>query len=587
MISRLVALRKSFQAKIIVALVISMICMAAIFDLILINIQEKTYRSLVQAQSAGLVRMFAHTIRVAVFTESEEELALPVEGLMLQEHIKEVVIWNKEQRRLLQRTRKGAAPSESRITTPAELQLTGQGDDKRARLGRETGDSFIYGGQVSFASASLEGESWYLEENGTSRQGEIVGYVAVRFSKDILQAGVRNILIQTGVSVVLFLGVGIFLIFFIVARVSRPLQELLSTIRKRRADPGRPSDIRVLTETYEGMVTDLEHSFQTIALLNENLEKKVHLRTLQLSQANQELAGKQEKLEQTNRELSQALGELQQTQEQLIQQEKLAAMGQLVAGVAHEVNNTVNFISAALPSLHRLVEDIKRILGCYAELEQAVCSDALAEKRAQLRAVKEELFFDELFPLVDQLLANIDEGARRTSRIVHDLRTFSRSNREASLPLDLHAVIDSTIPFLDRQLMEKVTVDRDYGVLPPVPCLPERMSQVFLNIMNNGIQAMGGEGRLSIRTECRQEKVHLFFRDSGCGIAEQDLQKIFDPFFTTKEIGQGTGLGLGISYTIIRQHGGDIKVESEPGRGTVFEIILPVGPRARGQLKKA
>jgi signal transduction histidine kinase len=448
--------------------------------------------------------------------------------------------------------------------------------DNSGYLSMETEDSFILWGRIS---SSTPEETWYFEEARNNLEEEIVGYAAIVLSKELFEKGVRNILVQTGVSILIFLFVIMLTTFLVIQNVTEPLRKLVLTIRKREGETEHPSDLKVLTETYTSMVDDLERSFLTISELNEGLEGKVRHRTLQLTKANNELCQRQEKLKSSNTHLVEALRRLEETQEQLIQKEKLAAMGQLVAGVAHELNNTVNFISGALPSLHRSLDEMKEVFVGYEEVEKARGSSRIDGKFEEVRAIKEKFSYDEdVFLIIDQLMENIEEGTTRATRIVRDLKIFSREDVEKVIPLDVHTVIDSTINYVDKQLLKNITIRRDYGSLPLVHCLPGRMSQVFLNIMNNGIQAMDGTGQLTIKTEHKNEHVHIIFSDTGCGIHAHDMPKIFDPFFTNKDVGKGTGLGLGISYSIIRQHGGYIKVRSDIGNGSVFEIILPVTP---------
>ncbi len=578
MINRFYALRNSFSAKIILILIVIMVCMAFLFDFILISVQKKTYHSTLNAQGTTLVRMLAHTIRLAVFAENEEELLAPVEGLLLQDNVVEVVIWNKEGMVLLQKTKDPTG--KFRINAKSEdIQAVLTNLDNNGPPGRETEENFIYWGQVFFNLSSDVEEDWYFDEENRGSNKEVVGYATVILSKEFFNLGVRNILIQTGVSVLVFLCIGILLTFFIIRKVTEPLRHLMLVMRQNKGDSAVPDDLTVLSATYDSMIKDLERSFATINELNEGLEEKVNNRTILLTMANEELSRRQRKLEGSNTDLTEALSQLKDTQEQLIQKEKLAAIGQLVAGVAHEINNTVNFISGALPSLHRSLDEVKVVLRGYEELEKASGTEDLEVKLYDIKAIKEDLVYDELFSTIDQLIKNINEGTSRTTRIIRDLKTFSREDSESIIPLDLNVVLDSTISFTDKQLLANITIQRDYDSIPLVHCLPGRISQVFLNIMHNGIQAMDGSGgQLTIKTEHRDEHVHIFFTDTGCGITPDDMPKIFDPFFTNKEVGKGTGLGLGISYTIIRQHGGVIKVQSEVGKGSVFEVILPVEP---------
>ncbi len=555
-------LPKSFSGKMFCFLIVAMVCIVSLFNIVLISLQKEIYKSSYDVYGATLIRLLAHSISIAVYTENKNDMRVPVSGLLKQNDVVEVVVWNKDRELLYQETKN---PTGRLLITGKPIEMSSaliQHDDS-GYLRMETKDSFILWGRVL---SSVPEETWYFDGENNDSEKEAVGYAAIVLSKEFFKKGVRNILVQTGVSVLIFLFVVIVTIFLVIQSVTEPLRKLILTIRKREGHIEQPSDLKVLTETYASMVDDLEMSFQTISALNEGLEKTVKQRTFQLTKANDELYQRQEKLKSSNANLVEALRRLKETQEQLIQKEKLAAMGQLVAGVAHELNNTVNFVSGALPSLHRSLDKVKEILAGY-------------EKPEKVRVLKENISYQELFSIIDQLMENIEEGTRRTTGIVRDLKIFSREDVEKMVPVDVHTVIDSTINYVDKQLLENTTIYRDYGSLPLVHCLPGRIGQVFLNIMNNGVQAMDGAGQLAIKTEYRDEHVHISFSDTGCGIHPNDMPKIFDPFFTNKEVGKGTGLGLGISYTIIRQHGGDIKVRSNVGNGSVFKIILPVNPR--------
>ncbi len=543
-------------------------------NLILINTQESNYKALFNVQGNRLVKMLGHMVRLGVFVEDKDELRVHVEGVMLQDAVIEVIVWDKEKQVLFQRTAKDIEPFAALLPV-RQRELILNNLQKKGTMCMEKSDRFIYLGEVYFNKPSEVAESWYFETNEPVQEKEVVGYVAVSFSKDLFHSGVHQIFIQTGFFFVIFLCVGILITFVVIRKFTEPLEKLVISLRGEKKGTSAQSDLKVLTDTYENMVLELENSFQTINELNQGLEQQVQERTQLLDQTNIELTEKKRTLEKSNRNLINTVQQLNDTQEQLIRQEKLAAMGQLVAGVAHEINNTVNFVSGALPSLHRLLGDVKELLASYEEIDQAD-PQLFAEKMIAIQQQKKEVYYDELFVTLDQLLANIDEGTRRTIRIIGDLKNFSRVSEEKFIFLDLNAVLESSISYLDHQLLEGITLKREYGYLAPVYCLPDQMSQVFLNILHNGIQAMDGAGELVIKTEQRTGSVHICFTDTGCGISKEELPKIFDPFFTNKEVGKGTGLGLGISYTIVKQHGGDIRVESEVGKGTVFEIVLPV-----------
>ena len=576
MISKWIALPKSFRTRMIVTLVVPMAVIVLCLDLYLINMQKKAYLSSLDIQGKSLVRMLAHTIRISIFTENTGEMLIPVQGLMLQQNIVAVTIWNKDQKILFQEIQDGPHKTSVTLSEPLLQRIL---NDKKGReiFIQETEDFFLYGGQAFFQAEKDIEDTWYFKTSKNKLDKEVVGYVTVHFSKDSYRDSVSTILIQTGFFAIIYLAVYVLLIVVVIHIFTRQLQDLLFRIKKKRPNSERHSDdIELLQETYDEMFHALAHSFEKIESLNESLEKKVLERTHQVNEVNQQLFSEQIKLKKTNRELETTLTDLKSAQEQLIQQEKLAAMGRLVAGVAHEMNNTINFVSSALPSLHRSVGEIKELCRYYEKFDLVNTIEEVHKRVNEVKVIKGDIYFDELFPTIDQLLANIDEGIRRTTRIVSDLRTFSRVSSEKYVYVDLHDLINTTIGFMDKESLQQILIHREYGELPLVQCLPERMSQVVFNILQNAVQAIEGKGRITIATECCDESVHLFFSDTGSGISDKDKQKVFDLFFTTKEVGQGTGLGLGISYSIVKQQGGDIKVHSERGKGATFEIILPV-----------
>lgn len=571
---------KSLSAKIFFFLIVAMVCIVSLFNIVLISIQKATHRSYYDSYGATLIRLLSHSVSLAVVTENKDEVYTAVLGLLQQDDVVEVVIWNKDWEVLFQTTKEpnGRVRIINKFYTVMKAKALADQVDNRGHQNIEIKENFILWGNIYFNTMPHQEEDWYFDKEKNKSEQNVVGYAAIVLSKEFFDEGVRNILVHTGVSVLIFLVVIMLTTFFVIQNVTEPLRKLVLTIKKKEGITEQPSDLKVLTETYANLVDELERSFQTISKLNEGLEEQVKFRTAQLTKANDELYQRQKRLESSNTHLVEALRRLKETQEQLIQKEKLAAIGQLVAGVAHELNNTVNFISGALPSLHRSLDEMKEVLAGYEEVEKARGSNLLDKKFAKVKAIKERLVYDELLCTIDQLMENIEEGSSRTTCIVRDLKTFSRQDVEKVIPVDIHTVINSTINYADKQLLKNIIIDRDYGSLPFVHCLPGRIGQVFLNIVNNAIQAMDGAGKLTIKTECRDEHVYIRFSDTGCGIHPHNMKKIFDPFFTNKEVGQGTGLGLGISYSIIRRHGGKINVQSDVGKGSVFEIILPMNP---------
>ncbi len=247
--------------------------------------------------------------------------------------------------------------------------------------------------------------------------------------------------------------------------------------------------------------------------------------------------------------------EILRAQAQLVQSEKMASLGQLVAGVAHEINNPVNFVSSGLPPLER---DLARLVALVPE-------DQRDERYRKLQY------------RVSKLIEAIGDGARRTAAIVKDLRTFSRLNDEVAETTDLHQALDATLTLIHHQTRDRIQIVKRYGDVPPVECYPGQLSQVFMNLLVNAIQAIDGEGTVSLATAREgEDRVRISIRDTGRGMSEEVQAKIFDLFFTTKPVGQGTGLGLSISHGIVEQHDGEIGVASTPGEGTEMTLTLPI-----------
>jgi signal transduction histidine kinase len=285
------------------------------------------------------------------------------------------------------------------------------------------------------------------------------------------------------------------------------------------------------------------------------------------------LAELNEDLENQKSELNDTLDHLTQAQTQLVQSEKMASLGQVTAGVAHELNNPLNFISTSVKPLRRNMEDLIAILEKYdAIIEKNALGDAFAEAEQHKKAVDYSYLIQE----TKDLLTGINEGASRSEHIVKGLRTFSRMDENEFKGVHIHEGIDSTLLLLSNQLKDRITVHKDYGSIPPVEGLPGKLNQVFMNILTNSILAIKGEGDIFIQTVRKDDLVRISIKDSGEGMPPEIREHIFEPFFTTRAVGKGTGLGLSITYSIIQEHQGTIEVNSAPGKGSEFIITLPI-----------
>ncbi len=280
-------------------------------------------------------------------------------------------------------------------------------------------------------------------------------------------------------------------------------------------------------------------------------------------------------------EIEHAHRHLQESQEQLIQSEKMASLGQMVAGVAHEINTPLSYISSNVDTVRLNVGKLGRVL---VGLENM--STLLKRPKPDATQVKQLLFQivrayrhlnpDHALNEMRALLKDSSYGLREISELVTSLKDFSRVDRAEAELYDLHDGLEKTIKICSSELRSRITVRRHYGDLPEVECAPSQINQVLMNIIMNAAQAIRGHGDLDITTSHSDGMARIKITDSGDGMSEEVQHKIFDPFFTTKDIGEGTGLGLSISYKLIKSHGGSIDVESTPGKGSTFTISIPV-----------
>ena len=266
--------------------------------------------------------------------------------------------------------------------------------------------------------------------------------------------------------------------------------------------------------------------------------------------------------------------ELEETQTHLMQSEKLASIGQLAAGVAHEINNPIGYVYSNLGTLEKYVQDTFGMIDLYEQAEGAITDPAVG---ARLKAAKDKL---DIAFLKEDLRALMDEskdGITRVKKIVQNLKDFSHVDASDEWHFaDLHKGLDSTLNIVNNEIKYKADVRKEYGSIPEVECLPSQLNQVFMNLLVNAAHAIEEHGTITIRTGRQGDEVWVEVADTGKGIQPEHLKKIFDPFFTTKPIGKGTGLGLSLSYGIMQKHHGRIGVESVAGRGTTFRVSMPV-----------
>lgn len=317
---------------------------------------------------------------------------------------------------------------------------------------------------------------------------------------------------------------------------------------------------------------ELQAEQNALHALNEQLEARVKQRTAALEQANRQLTINNNELKQLNEKLESA-------QTQLLQSEKMASIGQLAAGVAHEINNPVGFVNSNLGTLAKYIESMFKVIDAYAAAEIA----DEGQRFSAVEQIKQAVDFSYLVEDIPSLLKESQDGLARVKRIVQDLKDFSHVDEANWQHANLEQGMDSTLNVVANEIKYKAEVVKEYAGLPDIECMPSQLNQVFMNLLVNAAQAIDKKGTITVRTGVGGDEVWVEVQDTGKGIAPEHINRIFDPFFTTKPVGQGTGLGLSLSYGIVQKHRGRIEVKSEPGKGTVFRVNLPVRQTAQQQ----
>jgi signal transduction histidine kinase len=347
--------------------------------------------------------------------------------------------------------------------------------------------------------------------------------------------------------------------------------QLLSEIYKKMDDPWK----------------SLEHFEKFFSVKSEVLDEQANnkLKSLETKHATEKAEHEAEIYKLRNGELREALEKLKKAQSHLVQSEKMASLGQLTAGVAHEINNPINFVSANITPLKRDINEIVELLEKYSELDENNYQNRISE----IRKIKNKVDFNYTITEINSLLNGIEEGSRRTAEIVKGLRNFSRLDEEDMKKANINEGIQSTLVLLKSKLKQNsIEVINSFDDLPEIECYPGQLNQVFMNILSNAIDIIADtvsskkeKHKIFITTSKENDNIKISFRDTGKGMSEEVKKKIFDPFFTTKDVGKGTGLGLSISYGIIQKHKGTIRVNTEEKKGTEFLITLPVSKKIK------
>lgn len=380
------------------------------------------------------------------------------------------------------------------------------------------------------------------------------GYLGILLPMDAVDATLTKLKLAILYLTILLVSTALLAIMVVSNRLVRPIVYLVAAMK--RVKTGRVEEIPPVDSTYEieYLVRSFNDMTRNISVAKKTLETKLE----ELRDANQEIKN---------------------TQTTLVQSAKMISLGQIVAGVAHELNNPIAFIYSNMHHLSDYVQKIKTLVQNYRALKGKL-PEAEKEKAEKL---ERDLDIDFILKDIEDLTQSCVEGANRTKEIVLGLRSFSRMDESDMRTADLHEGIRSTVKLLASDFKNRITVHEEFGDISSVECNLSQMNQIFMNLLSNAGHAISGMGEIWIRTRMNGEMVHIEIEDSGSGMDAMTMEKIFDPFFTTKKVGEGTGLGLSITYGLIQKHRGTIAVASSPGKGTRFTIQLPVKqPRVEG-----
>jgi two-component system, NtrC family, sensor kinase len=521
--------------RIFLGLAAGMILSAIVINFVFFKLQEQRLDEHVALSGRSLAKLFASHVQLGVFANSPELLELPVASLLGHPDILAVTIYDAAGQPIVDRVTNHPVP-----LTTGNTALEAWPVNDRDISSSADAPALIFKAPVLTRVSATPEDDLFFDGTGQGVVKEI-GWVKIRMSARQLIAGRNEFIVQSLLVGIVFLIVILPLTFYIVTASSRPLRQLLLRVKQQMGESGPPSgDIALLDSTFSSLFDELDHSFQTINSLREGLEQKVEQRTTELRTSNTQLA--------------QTLNELKQAHMQLVHSEKMASLGLLATGLAHEINNGLTLIRGSLFPLEKVT---KQLVGNQPATNQE------HRQNAQLLA---------------ELIKHMTTGVQRITSLIKDLMTFARPGKGTRHLVDLNLELEMTLRLLNVKARGgvKIEVLKDFSPLQPVCCHGSQIAQVFLNIILNAIQAIDQEGHIHLTTAMAGDSVCITIEDNGCGIAPDDLPKIFDPFFTTKEVGQGTGLGLGICYAIIHEHQGEIRVTSRLGTGTKFTIILPV-----------
>jgi signal transduction histidine kinase len=552
-------LRHSFNARIFCSMIILLITTTMALNYYFYVRSSDELKNEMIHHNQSLAKILANTSRLGIFTGDEKALRANAALMAQEQDCQSILFLDANGAELLKYDlHPGAQTVADPLQGPEIMnQIKAHGSFPSFVLPT---DQELVMVEPVMADQTLSGEELFFADSGKEKlapRQKAIGYVALMVDTANHQRTIQNQFIRdTAITIAITL-LGCLIISAIIHFLTIPLRQLTHEIISNDPALRDISDDRTFSppSDFNQMIATIRAAFQSITDLKETLEEKVKERTRQLAASNQELTTQKNGLSSANQRLATTLSQLQETQTQLVQSEKMAALGLLIAGLSHEIKNSINFISGSVPLLK------KTLLTSLAGKEGSDSGVGTESNKALA------------------LLANIQEGVDRTVRVIDDLGHFCHDSEAGFAPTDILPGLKASIAILRHEFGQRIEIIEELAPgMPLVRARSGQLNQVFINILINAAQAIAEQGTIRVRSWADEAAVHIAITDSGQGIKDQNLGRIYDPFYTTKEVGHGTGLGLSISYNIVKKHDGDLKVDSTPGAGTTFEIILPAIP---------